>query len=724
MAEKGSLSINSENMFPIIKKWLYSDHDIFYRELISNGCDAITKLKKLDVVGDYTLPEDYKARIDIVVSPADRTIAVSDNGIGMTADEVREYINNIAFSGAEAFLAKYKDKTNDDQIIGHFGLGFYSAFMVADLVTIDTLSYQEGAEPVHWECDGGSTYSMDKGSRQSFGTTVTLHLTEDCVEFANYYKAQEVIEKYCSFMPTEIYLSEKDTSATETIKESERRPDDVVIEVIEPEKKEDGKEPEEKKLKIRRRPVLLNDTHPLWGKNPSECTEEEYKEFYRNVFRDYKEPLFWIHLNMDYPYNLKGILYFPKLNLEYESAEGVIKLYNNQVFIADNIKEVIPEYLMLLKGVIDCPDLPLNVSRSALQNDGFAKKISDYITKKVADKLAGMCKTDKENYDKYWDDISPFIKYGCLKDDKFCTRMTDYILFKDLDGKYLTTPEALNVNRIDPEADEEEKKAAETATDENGEKVEAEVVDESGEKVEADENKEEEVVDHTIYYVTDPQQQSQYIRMFRDNKMQAFILEHTIDQPFIQQLEAKNEGLHFARIDADIQDALKTRTGKKAAETLKEESEKLEKMIRKAVGNDKLSVKLENLRDKKTASMLTVDEQSRRMADMMKMYAASGMPMGLDSFAKEGQTLILNAKHPLVKYVMEHDEDKNTKMICQQLVKYVMEHDEDKNTKMICQQLYDLAQIQNAPLSAEDMASFIVRSNEIMLMLTKQGEEE
>lgn len=705
MAEKGSLSINSENMFPIIKKWLYSDHDIFYRELISNGCDAITKLKKLDVVGDFTLPEDYKARIDIVVSPADRTITVSDNGIGMTADEVREYINNIAFSGAEAFLAKYKDKTSDDQIIGHFGLGFYSAFMVADLVTIDTLSYQEGAEPVHWECDGGSTYSMDKGSRQSFGTTVTLHLTEDCVEFANYYKAQEVIEKYCSFMPTEIYLSEKGTSATETIKESERRPDDVVIEVIEPEKKEDGKEPEEKKLKIRRRPILLNDTHPLWGKNPSECTEEEYKEFYRNVFRDYKEPLFWIHLNMDYPYNLKGILYFPKLNLEYESAEGVIKLYNNQVFIADNIKEVIPEYLMLLKGVIDCPDLPLNVSRSALQNDGFAKKISDYITKKVADKLAGMCKTDKENYDKYWDDISPFIKYGCLKDDKFCTRMTDYILFKDLDGKYLTTPEALNVNKIDPEAEEEEKeKNAETATDENGEKVEAEVVDENGEKVETDENKEEEVVDHTIYYVTDPQQQSQYIRMFRDNKMQAFILEHTIDQPFIQQLEAKNEGLHFARIDADIQEALKSRTGKKAAETLKEESEKLEKMIRKAVKNDKLSVKLENLRDKKTASMLTVDEQSRRMADMMKMYAASGMPMGLDSFAKEGQTLILNAKHPLVKYVMEHEED--------------------KNTKMICQQLYDLAQIQNAPLSAEDMAGFIVRSNEIMLMLTKQGEEE
>ena len=691
MAERGSLSINSENMFPIIKKWLYSDHDIFYRELVSNGCD-----KKLDMMGDFTLPDDYKARIDIEVSPDNRTITVSDNGIGMTAEEVKEYINNIAFSGAEAFLEKYKDKTSDDQIIGHFGLGFYSSFMVADLVEIDTLSYQEGAEPVHWECDGGSTYTMDKGSRQNFGTTITLHLTEDCVEFANYYRAQEVIQKYCSFMPTEIYLSEKDTKETQVIAESERTPDDVVIEVMEPEKKEDDKEPAEKKLKIRKRPVLLNDTHPLWGKNPSECTEEEYKEFYRKVFRDYKEPLFWIHLNMDYPYNLKGILYFPKLNLEYESAEGVIKLYNNQVFIADNIKEVIPEYLMLLKGVIDCPDLPLNVSRSALQNDGFAQKISDYITKKVADKLAGMCKTDKENYDKYWDDISPFIKYGCLRDDKFCTRMTDYILFKDLDGKYLTTPEALNVNKIDPEAEE-----TETATGENGEKVEAEVVRDSAE---TEEKAEEEPVDHTIYYVTDPQQQSQYIRMFRNNKMQAFILDHTIDQPFIQQLEAKNEGLHFARIDADIQEALKSRTGKKAAEALKEQAEKLEKMIRKAVKNDKLSVKIENLRDKKTASMLTVDEQSRRMADMMKMYAASGMGMGMPDWGKEGQTLILNAKHPLVKYVMDHEDS--------------------ANTKLICQQLYDLAQIQNAPLSAEDMASFIVRSNEIMLMLTKGAEAE
>ena len=720
MAEKGSLSINSENMFPIIKKWLYSDHDIFMREMISNGCDAITKIKKLDMMGEFELPQDYKARIDIQVSPADKTIKISDNGIGMTADEVREYINNIAFSGAEAFLAQYKDKANSDQIIGHFGLGFYSAFMVADLVTIDTLSFKSGAEAVHWECDGGSTYSMDTGSRASFGTTITIHLTEDCLEFANYYKAQEVIQKYCSFMPTEIYLSEENTTQTQVIKESERTPEDIVIEVMEPGKKEgeENKEPEEKKLKIRKRPELMNDTHPLWGKTPADCTQEEYREFYRKVFRDYKEPLFWIHLNMDYPYNLKGILYFPKINLEYESAEGVIKLYNNQVFIADNIKEVIPEYLMLLKGVIDCPDLPLNVSRSALQNDGFAQKISDYITKKVADKLAGMCKTDKENYEKYWDDISPFIKYGCLRDDKFCEKMTDYILFKDLDGKYLTTPEALEVNRIDPDAaDEEAETSAEKAegTGENEadgsggqiEKVEADIVDEDGNVIggesSEDDEAEEPSQDRTIYYVTDPQQQSQYIRMFRDNKMQAFILDHTIDQPFIQQLEMKNEGLHFARIDADVQDALKTRTGKKAAEALKETAEKLEKMIRKAVKNDKLNVKLENLRDKKTASILTVDEQSRRMADMMKMYAAAGMGFGADEFGRDGQTLILNAKHPLVKYICEHEED--------------------DNAKMISRQLYDLAMIQNAPLGPEEMTAFIRRSNDIMMILTRENGE-
>ena len=648
--ERGPLSINSENMFPIIKKWLYSDHDI------------------------YELPEGYKARIDIEVDPQEKTIKVTDNGLGMTADEVKEYINNIAFSGAEAFMEKYKDKASDDQIIGHFGLGFYSAFMVAELVEIDTLSWQDGAAPVHWECDGGSTFAMDDGDRKEIGTTVTLHLAEDCLEFANYYRAQEVIEKYCSFMPVEIYLSEHDTKMTETINESERRPEDVVIEVIEPAKKEDedkDAEPEEKRLKIRRRPVLCNDTNPLWSKTPKDCTDEEYKEFYRKVFHDYKEPLFWIHLNMDYPFNLKGILYFPRINLEYESAEGVIKLYNSQVFIADNIKEVIPEFLMLLKGVIDCPDLPLNVSRSALQNDGFAQKISDYISKKVAEKLAGMCKTDKENYDKYWDDISPFIKYGCLRDDKFCEKMTDYILFKDLDGKY----------------------------------VEAEVVSD-GDLAENDAAKEgseeEEKKEHTIYYVTDPEQQSQYVRMFRENNMQAFVLSHNIDQPFISQLEAKNEGIHFERIDANVQDALRADDeSAESEEQAKENGEKITKIVQKALDDDKLKVQLETLKDANVSSMLTVNEQTRRMNDMMKMYSMNGMDFGMDKMTKEGQTLILNAAHPLVKYVLDHEEG--------------------ENTKLICEQLYDLALLQNEPLTGDAMAKFVTRTNQIMMLLAGEN---
>ena len=695
--ERGPLSINSENMFPIIKKWLYSDHDIFYRELISNGCDAITKLKKLDMMGDYELPEGYKARIDIEVDPQEKTIKVTDNGLGMTADEVKEYINNIAFSGAEAFLEKYKDKASDDQIIGHFGLGFYSSFMVAELVEIDTLSYQPGAVPVHWECDGGSTFAMDDGDKKGIGTTVTLHLSEDCLEFANYYRAQEVIEKYCSFMPVEIYLSEHDTKMTETIDESERRPEDIVLEVIEPAKKEGGdskdEEPEEKRLKIRRRPVLCNDTNPLWSRTPKDCTDEDYKEFYRKVFHDYKEPLFWIHLNMDYPFNLKGILYFPRINLEYESAEGVIKLYNSQVFIADNIKEVIPEFLMLLKGVIDCPDLPLNVSRSALQNDGFAQKISDYISKKVAEKLAGMCKTDKENYDKYWDDISPFIKYGCLRDDKFCEKMTDYILFKDLDGKYHTLPEALEINAKDTE---------ETAADENGEKVEAEVVSD-GDIADADAAKEDadqdEKKDRTIYYVTDPDQQSQYVRMFRENDMQAFVLTHNIDQPFISQLEAKNEGIHFERIDANVQDALRADDeSAESEEQAKEKGEKLTKIVQKALDDDKLKVQLETLKDANVSSMLTVNEQTRRMNDMMKMYSMNGMDFGMDKMTKEGQTLILNAAHPLVKYVLDHEEG--------------------ENTKLICEQLYDLALLQNEPLTGDAMAKFVSRTNQIMMILS------
>ncbi len=685
MAEKhGSLSINSENIFPIIKKWLYSDHDIFYRELISNGCDAITKLKKLDMMGEYELPENYKARIDVVVDPEAKTLTFTDNGIGMTADEVEEYINQIAFSGATDFISKYKDKTDNDQIIGHFGLGFYSAFMVADEVHIDTLSYKEGAKAVHWECDGGTEFTMTEGDKAEVGTKITLFINEDVLEFCNEYKAREVIKKYCSFMPTEIYLSKANTKETETIKADEKRPDDVVVEEIKPEKEGD-----EEKLKIVKRPELLNDTNPLWMKNPSECTKEEYLEFYRKVFQDYKEPLFWIHLNMDYPFNLKGILYFPRINMEYESIEGTIKLYNNQVFIADNIKEVIPEFLMLLKGVIDCPDLPLNVSRSALQNDGFVKKISDYISKKVADKLAGMCKTEKEEYDKYWDDISPFIKFGCLKDDKFCEKMTDYILFKNLDGKYLTLPECLEVNKIDPDEAENKEETEEKSTDESAEAAETEAAD----KDEETEEKKEKV----IYYVTDEKQQSQYINMFKAAKMDAVILNHNIDQPFISQLEAKNEGIKFRRIDADLTDSLKSKTSKKAEEELTKAAETIGKVMKKALKKDKIEIRVEKLKNKKIASMMTLSEESRRMQDMMKMYAMPGMDMG--DYGKEGETLVLNASHPLVQYVLDHTDD--------------------SNVSMICEQLYDLALLQQAPLEPEAMSKFITRSNDIMLLLTK-----
>ena len=686
MAEKhGSLSINSENIFPIIKKWLYSDHDIFFRELISNGCDAITKLKKLDMMGEYSLPEGYKGKIEVFVNPEEKTLKFVDNGIGMIADEVEEYINQIAFSGATDFISKYKDKTNEDQIIGHFGLGFYSAFMVADEVHIDTLSWQEGAAPVHWECDGGTEFDMQEGTKDTVGTTITLFLNEDVLEFCNEYKAREVIKKYCSFMPVEIYLSKENTKETQTIDAEEKLDTDTVVEEIKPEKEED-----KLKYKIVKRPELLNETNPLWMKHPNECTKEEYLDFYRKVFQDYKEPLFWIHLNMDYPFNLKGILYFPKINMEYESIEGVIKLYNNQVFIADNIKEVIPEFLMLLKGVIDCPDLPLNVSRSALQNDGFVKKISDYITKKVADKLSGMCKTEKEEYDKYWDDISPFIKYGCLKDDKFCEKMTDYILFKNLDGKYLTLPECLEVNKTDPdEVSEEEKK-----------EEQAEVVDADGnpvaEEAEKEEASQDEKKEKVIYYVTDEKQQSQYISMFKAAKMDAVILTHNIDQPFISQLEAKNEGIKFQRIDADLTDTFKSKTSKKAEKELEEAAEKIGKVMKKALKKDKITVKVEKLKNKKISSMITLSEESRRMQDMMKMYAMPGMDMG--AYGKEGETLVLNANHPLVQYILENEKG--------------------ENVEMICEQLYDLALLQHAPLEPEAMSKFVARSNDIMMLLT------
>lgn len=679
-AKNGSLSINSDNIFPIIKKWLYSDHDIFYRELISNGCDAVTKLKKLDMMGEYSLPEGFQARIDVIVDAEKKTLTFKDNGLGMTEDEVEEYINQIAFSGATDFIEKYKDKSNSDQIIGHFGLGFYSAFMVADEVHIDTLSYKEGAQPVHWECDGGTEYSMETGDKAEVGTTITLFLNEECLEFCNEYKAREVVKKYCSFMPTEIYLSKANTKETQIIKESEKLEDDEVVEEVAAEKKEgEDSAEEEKKFKIKKRPELMNETVPLWTKRPGDCTKEEYLEFYRKVFQDYKEPLFWIHLNMDYPFNLKGVLYFPKINMEYESIEGTIKLYNNQVFIADNIKEVIPEFLLLLKGVIDCPDLPLNVSRSALQNDGFVKKIAEYITKKVADKLAGMCKTEKEEYDKYWDDIAPFIKFGCLKDDKFCEKMTDYILFKNLDGKYLTLPECLEIKPTDEE----------NAVDENGEKVEASIV--------TDEEAEEEKKEKTIYYVTNEQQQSQYINMFRSAKMDAVILTHSIDQPFISQLESKNEGIKFQRIDADLTDVMKSKTSKKAQEEFDKQAEEIASIMKKALKNDKLTVKIEKLKNKKVSSMITLSEESRRMQDMMKMYSMPGMDMS--GFGAEGETLVLNANHPLVQYVTENKEG--------------------ENTEMICEQLYDLAKLQHAPLEAEAMTRFINRSNEIMLLLAK-----
>ncbi|MBQ6811641.1 MAG: molecular chaperone HtpG, partial [Agathobacter sp.] len=630
MANKhGSLSIDSENLFPIIKKWLYSDHDIFYRELISNGCDAITKLKKLDMMGEYALPADYKAKIEVIVSPEDKTIKFIDNGLGMTADEVEEYINQIAFSGATDFIEKYKDKSNDDQIIGHFGLGFYSAFMVADEVTIDTLSYKEGATAVHWSCDGGTEFDMTDGTRDVVGTEITLYLNEDCLAFANEYRAREVIEKYCSFMPTEIYLSKKG---------AELKLDDEGNEVA---------------------PIPLNDTHPLWAKTPSECTEEEYKEFYHKVFLDYKEPLFWIHLNMDYPFNLKGILYFPKINTEYDSLEGTIKLYNNQVFIADNIKEVIPEFLMLLKGVIDCPDLPLNVSRSALQNDGFVKKISEYITKKVADKLIGMCKTEKEAYEKYWDDISPFIKFGCLKDEKFCDKMNDYILFKDINDKYQTLPELLAPVEM------------ETATDEEGNTVEAEVVTDDAD-VNTDDYKDER---KTVYYVTDLNQQGQYVNLFKEQGMNAVILNHNIDTSFISQLEMRNENYRFMRIDADLTESLKDTD----TEDLTEATTTLSELFKTTLNNEKLTVKVEKLKNDSIASVITLSEEGRRMQDMMRMYAANGMG-GMDmSMFTADQTLTLNANHPLVKYILENKES--------------------EHVPMFAKQLYDLALLSNQPLS-------------------------
>ena len=681
--KKGTLSIDSENIFPIIKKWVYSDHDIFVRELVSNGCDAITKLKKLDMMGEYELPEGYKPKIEVIVNPEEKTMKFIDNGLGMTAEEVEEYITQIAFSGATQFLEKYKDKTTEDDMIGHFGLGFYSAFMVADEVQIDTLSYKEGAKPVHWASEGGTEYEMQEGNKTTVGTEITLYLNEDSLEFANEYRAREVLERYCSFMPTEIFLSKANAEPEyDTIDEDDVLDTDTVVEHITEEPKEGEEGEPKKKAKIVRRPVSISDTHPLWTKNPSECTKDDYIDFYRKVFMDYKEPLFWIHLNMDYPFNLKGILYFPKINTEYDSIEGKIKLYNNQVFIADNIKEVIPEFLMVLKGVIDCPDLPLNVSRSALQNDGFVNKVADYISKKVADKLNGMFKTDRENYEKYWDDISPFIKFGCLKDEKFGEKMKNSMLYKNLDHKYMTLEDIIKEAKGE-EADAaktEETKAEETKTD-------------AEESKDADAKEEEKT---RIFYVTDEVQQSQYINMFKAQGQDAIILTHNIDSAFITYLEQKHQEVQFLRIDADVHDSLKDEVAEDEKEEFQKTTDSLVEIFRKEIGNENLDVKVEKLKDENVASMAVLSEENRRMQEMMKMYGMGGMDASM--FGSQA-TLVLNANHPLVQFLVANKDS--------------------KNASIICKQLYDLAMLAHKPLSPEEMTAFVKRSNDIMMLLTK-----
>ncbi len=701
---RGNLSIHSENIFPIIKKWLYSDHDIFVRELISNGSDAITKLKKLEVMGEATLPEDNRFQIVVTINPEEKSICFSDNGIGMTEEEVNEFINQIAFSGAQKFLEKYKDKTNEDQIIGHFGLGFYSSFMVAGKVTIETLSWQPGAKPVHWESEEGTEFEMGEGTRTERGTDITLYLNEDSYEFSNEYRVKEILQKYCSFMPVEIYFKNANKPEEEKTEEP-----DIVDATVDEEgnaSADTDKKAEEKK------PQPINNPNPLWAKHPNDCTEEEYKSFYREVFHDYKEPLFWIHLNMDYPFNLKGILYFPKINLEYDSLEGVIKLYNNQVFVADNIKEVIPEFLMLLKGVIDCPDLPLNVSRSALQNDGFVKKISEYISKKVADKLSGMFKVERENYEKYWTDISPFIKFGCLKDEKFAEKMQEALIFKNLQGNYITIADyvaAVKGNASDQSEDDAkdgaaEKEAAEVSSEHEkecgcdhdhrpGEECDC------GHDHQADAEEDEETQEKdktTIYYVTDEKQQSQYINMFKEAGLDAFILTHNIDQPFITRLEYKDQKIKFQRIDADITDSFRQETKKKDQKILKNNTDAMAKLFRKVLGKEKLEVKVEKLKNDKVSSFITLSEESRRMQDMMRMYSMNGMDSGMFG---EGETLVLNANHKLVQYILTNEQS--------------------EHTPMICEQLYDLALLGHKPLEPEAMTKFILRSNDIMMLLAK-----
>lgn len=612
---KGSISIDTENIFPIIKKWLYSDKDIFIRELISNGCDAVSKYKRLVSLGEVKNSQDEEYKITVSVSKNNKTIKFSDNGIGMTAEEVDKYINQVAFSGAEDFFNKYKDRMEETDIIGHFGLGFYSAFMVSKKVEIDTLSFQEGADPVRWISEGGTEFEISpSGTRATRGTTITLFLAEDSEEFLNEYEVRSIINKYCSFLPVEIYVEDEDAE----VKEDEEKVE----------------------------PTPLNDTNPLWLKSPKDCTDEEYKEFYRKVFNVFDEPLFWIHLNVDYPFNLKGILYFPKLNNEFELVEGKVKLYNNQVFVADNIKEVIPEFLLLLKGVIDCPDLPLNVSRSFLQNDRDVSKISKHIVKKVADKLKSLCKNNSEEYEKFWDDIQIFIKFGCLKDEGFYDKVKDYILYKDIDGKYITLTDYLEAAK------------------------------------EKHENK--------VFYVNNLDQQSQYVKLFKDYGLNAVVLDSTIDNNFISFIEYKEMGTKFNRIDSDLSDVLKD----KDSEENKEEDEKITSLFKSVINERVEKYSVESLKNEETPAMILVSEESRRMMEMQSRFA--GMNFGMD--LKEEKTLVINKSNPLVK----------------KLVSLKDNEDKKEEIDVICNQIVDLALLANKELNAEELDLFIKRSNSLM----------
>jgi len=618
--EKGSISISSENIFPIIKKWLYSEKDIFLRELVSNASDAITKLRKLSDLGEASLPDDYKPRIEVRVNKKKKTLEIADNGIGMTYDEVKKYINQIAFSGAKDFIEKYKDKADDQQIIGHFGLGFYSAFMVSDKVTINTLSYQPGQSAVYWESDGDTQYTMGDSDRTQIGTSVTLHISDDEKEFLEVWTVREILRKYFAFLQYEIYLIDENEM-------KDNKPDD------------------------KREEKQINNTSPLWLKNPKDCTDEEYKSFYHEAFQDFEDPLFWIHINMDYPFNMKGIIYFPKLKHEFETMEGRIKLFYNQVFVADNIKEVIPEFLMLLKGCLDCPELPLHVSRGLLQNDGYVRKISNHLTRKVADKLQQLFKNNRENYEKYWDDINPFVKYGCMREKKFYDRVKDIIIYKTINSQYLTQAEYLEKNNN---------------------------------------------TNNRIYYVTDEKQQAQFIRLFKEQNLDAVVLNTLIDTHFISFLESENKDIKFLRVDADITGSIKSDDNNE--EENKKLLERLEKVFREATGNDKLKMQIEALKDEKTPAIILQSEHARRFRDMSRAFVSSFNTSG---YFPDEETLVLNSNNSMLKRIADLYDDDNRK----------------DDALLGASHIYDMAMLNHKPLEPEAMAKFIERSNELLMRL-------